>query len=327
MHNVAKERTGSGPEESIDLEALGRTYKPPHEFDTSAEVSDVISKMPWWASRGLVYIILGFVLVAVAWASLSMVDVVVASRGTLVPEGYVKLVQAPGAGVIQNIFVKEGDKVERGQAIVQLAAAEMRTRLVNLREELDSSQAQLRQFMVNRPVAETLEQQNRIARLQSEISMAELALQHTTITAPVGGVVTTIGLRGSGEVLQSGQTVATIAPEGAHLVIEARVPNKDIALIEKGLNAKLKFDAFPFQDYGIVEGTVIDVSPDAHVDKDLLSFYKVMIAPEKTEIIAKDKKIALRPGLAVTAEIVTERKSIMSLILEPFRKLKGGAGN
>lgn len=326
MRNVVNERVGSGPEESIDLEDLGRTYKPPHDLDTSAEVSDVITKMPWWASRGLLYIIVSFLLVAVVWASLSMVDIVAESRGLLVPEGYVKLVQAPGAGVVQNVFVKEGDTVERGQPLVQLAAAEMRTRLGRLREELATSQTQLRQFMVNRPVAEALEQQNRIARLQSEISAAELALQHTTITAPVGGVVTMIGLRGSGEVLQPGQTVATVAPSGAHLVVEARVLNKDIAFIEKGLPVKLKFDAFPFQDYGVVEGIVIEVSPDAQADKDLGSFYKVMIAPRKTEIVAKDKKIALRPGLALTAEIVTERKSILSLILEPFRKLKSGAG-
>ncbi len=179
--------------------------------------------------------------------------------------------------------------------------------------------------MVNRPVAETLEQQNRIARLQSEIAAAELMLQHTTLTAPVSGIVTTIGVRGSGEVLQPGQTIATIAPTGAQLIVEALVPNKDIAFIEKGLPAKLKFDAFPFQDYGVVEGTVIDVSPDAQVDKALGSFYKVTIAPGKREIAAKGKNVPLRPGLAVTAEIITERKSILSLLLEPFRKLKGAA--
>jgi HlyD family secretion protein len=100
------------------------------------------------------------------------------------------------------------------------------------------------------------------------------------------------------------------------------VPNKDIAFIETGLPVKLKFDAFPFQDYGIVDGTVIEVSPDAQTDKDSNSFYKVMIAPRQTEISAKGKNVSLRPGLALSAEIVTERKTILGLILEPFRKLK-----
>jgi multidrug efflux pump subunit AcrA (membrane-fusion protein) len=109
--------------------------------------------------------------------------------------------------------------------------------------------------------------------------------------------------------------------------VEAHVANKDIAFIEKGSRAKLKFDAFPFQDYGVIEGTVIEVSPDSQPDKDLGSFYKVTIAPRQTEIVAKQKKIQLRPGLALTAEIVTERKSILSLILEPFRKLKSQTGS
>jgi multidrug efflux pump subunit AcrA (membrane-fusion protein) len=314
-------------QDTVDLAALGKSYTPPQALDTSPEVSDVIARMPWWASRSLLYIIVGFIIVALLWASLSMIDVVTESRGVLVPEGYVKPVQAAGSGVVQNVFVKEGERVERGQPLVQLDATEMRTRLSKLREELETSRSQLRQLMVNRPVAETLEQQNRIARLQSEITGAELSLQHTTITAPVGGVLTTLEVRNTGAVLQEGQTIATISPTGARLLVEAQVPNKDIAFIEQGLPAKLKFDAFPFQDYGTVDGTVIEVAPDAQESKDAESFYKVRIAPAQTNIMAKGKTIPLKPGLTLTAEIVTERKSILDLILEPFRKLKGEVGN
>lgn len=308
--------------ESLDLAALGKAWTPPPGMDTSPEVSDVIAEMPWWAARGLLHIIVGFIIVALVWAGLSIVDVIVESRGALVPEGYVKPVQAAGAGVVQYVFVREGDAVERGQPLVQLDATEMRTRLGKLREELTTSQMQLRQLLAKGPVGQTLEQENRIARLQSEITAAELSLQHTTITAPVGGQITTLEVRSAGAVMQPGQTVATIAPAGARLVVEAQVPNKDIAFVEKGLPAKLKFDAFPFQDYGSVEGTVIEVSPDAQFDKELGSFYKVKIAPQQTEIAAKGKRVPLRPGLTLSAEIITERKSILSLILEPFRKLK-----
>ena len=311
----------SAAQEPVDLAALGRDYKPPLA-DTSPEVADVIARMPWWASRGLVYIIIGFVIAAIFWAALSKIDIVAESRGTLVPEGYVKPVQAAGAGVVQSVFVREGDEVEDSQPLVQLDATEMRTRVNKLREELATSQAQLRQFMVNKPVSDTLEQQNRIARLQSDLAAAQLALQHTTITAPVAGTLTTLEVRSAGTVLQSGQTIATIMPRGARLLVEAHVPNKDIAFIEKGMRAKLKFDAFPFQDYGIVDGTVTEVSPDAQTNNDSSSFYKVMIAPAQTEIGAKGKNVPLRAGLALSAEIVTERKTILALLLEPFRKLK-----
>ena len=321
--SAAPPPTDSVTQETIDLAALGRAYTPLPAFDSSPEVADVIARMPWWASRGLIYIIIGFVVTAFFWAALSKIDVVAESRGALVPEGYVKPVQTASAGVVQNVFVREGELVEAGQPLILLDAIEMRTRLNKLREELSSSQAQLRQFMANKPVTDTLEQQNRIARLQSEIAGAQLALQHTTITAPVAGTITVLEVRNAGTVLGPGQTVATIAQRGARLLAEVHVLNKDIAFIEKGLPVKLKFDAFPFQDYGVVEGTVIEISPDAQSDKDSSSFYKVMIAPGQTAITAKEKNVSLRPGLALSAEIVTERKTVLSLLLEPFRKLRG----
>jgi hypothetical protein len=43
--------------------------------------------------------------------------------------------------------------------------------------------------------------------------------------------------------------------------------------------------------------------------------------PEQTSITAKGRSIALRPGVALTADIVTERKSILNLILAPFSKI------
>jgi HlyD family secretion protein len=253
--------------------------------------------------------------------------VIVEARGALVPEGYTRPVQAVGGGVVRYLFVREGEAVERGQPLLELDATELHTRVSKLREELRTSQEQLRQLRaLTGPVTETLEQENRLARLQSEITAAELNLKQTILTAPVAGTLTTLDVRGAGTVLQPGQSIAQIAPAGARLLVEAQVPNKDIALIEKGLPAKLKFDAFPFQDYGIVPGTIVEVAPDAGTSKDAGSFYKVMIAPAQTSVIAKNKAIALRPGLTLTAEVVTERKSILNLMLEPFRKLKGEIG-
>lgn len=310
--------------DAVDLAALGKSYAPPHAPDASPEVSDVIATLPWWAARGLLYLVVGFVAAALVWASLSRVDVVVEARGALVPEGYVKPVQSVGSGTVQGVLVREGETVVRGQPLVQLDAAEMRTLHARLREELQTSERQLRQLMVSRPVNETLEQQNRIARLQSEIAAAEQALRHTTITAPFAGVVTAVEVRGRGAVLQAGQTVAVIAPSDAPLVVEARVSNRDIAFVEPGLPAKLKLDAFPYQEYGAVEAEVSAVAPDAQLSEDGGSFYKVLITPRQTSINARGKTVPLRPGLALGAEIVTERKSVLSLLFEPFRKLKRG---
>ena len=321
-------QTQSTAEEPIDLAELGRTYEPAVALDTPPEVSDVLGEMPWRPARGLLYLIIVFLLVATAGAYFSRIDIVIEARGALVPEGYTRPMQAVGGGLVQFVLAREGETVTRGQAILQLDATEMRTRLLKLREELTTSQEQLRQARsLKGPVASTLEQENRIARLQTEIAAAELNLKHTTISAPVAGALTTLDVNSPGAVIQPGQKVGAIAPEGARLVVEAQTRNKDIALIEKGLPVKLKFDAFPFQDYGLIAGSVMEVAPDAQANNETGSYYKVLIALERASFVAKGRNIPLRPGMAVTAEIITEQRSVLDLIFEPFRQLKGATNS
>ena len=305
---------------SVDLEFSDQTWMPPN-VHTSPEVAEVIAKLPWWAVRSLLYLIMAFILVAFVWASVVRVDLVAVANGTVIPQGNIKPIQPASSGVVQNVFFKEGDRVKVGDALIQLDAGEMRTRLFKLRQELEMGQSKLRLMMVNGPISDTLEQRNRIARLQTEISATERMLRHTTITSPIEGVITTMSVRGPGEVLQQGQTVATIAPSDVPLVIETLLADKDIAFIQKGLPAKLKFEAFPFQDYGVVEGTVIDISPDA-INKDSVNYYKVTIAPSKTWMSSQEKGFVLRPGLSASAEIITERRTVLSLMLAPVRKFK-----
>jgi multidrug efflux pump subunit AcrA (membrane-fusion protein) len=95
--------------------------------------------------------------------------------------------------------------------------------------------------------------------------------------------------------------------------VEATVRNKDIGLIEPGLPAKLKIDAYPFQDFGVVPAKVIAIEP-AGAD------YKVLLAPERTTIDFRGKPKQLLPGLALTADIVTDRRSLLSLMAAPFRR-------
>ena len=313
--------------ETLDLAALGQTWTPPQSLDATPEVSDILAELPWWVSRGLLYLIVGFAGIALLWAYFSVIDVVIEARGKLIPEGDVRPVQAATAGVVQFVRVREGDTVTRGQTLLQLDTTELRSRLSKLGDELATSEEQLRQLRAVRgPGTETLDRQNRIAQLKSELAALEQAINHTTINAPVGGVITRLDVRSPRAVVQSGQAVAAIAPTGARLVVEAQIPNKDIAFLEKGMPAKLKFDAFPFQDFGSVAGQVIEVAPDAQVDEHLGSFYKVTILPQNSAILAHGKNIPLRPGLALSVEIVTERKSVLAILLEPFRKLKGEAG-
>jgi len=105
----------------------------------------------------------------------------------------------------------------------------------------------------------------------------------------------------------------------AQSIAEVRVTNKDIGLIEEGLPAKIKFDAYPFQDYGVVEAKVIAIAPGTP-DAEGNSFYHVTLQPQRTTIAVKGKTVPLRAGLSLTAEILTDRKTLLSILLEPFHR-------
>jgi HlyD family secretion protein len=152
---------------------------------------------------------------------------------------------------------------------------------------------------------------------------AELSQDRTQIRAPVNGVIASLDVPGAGAVVEQGSRIATIVPKDARLVAEVQVPNKDVAFVAPGRRAKVKIDAFPYQDYGTITGRVSNVSPDARADERFGSFYKVTISLDQEAFRVGGQSLSLRSGLTLTAGIVTERKSVLSLLLDPFRKVRG----
>jgi hemolysin D len=140
--------------------------------------------------------------------------------------------------------------------------------------------------------------------------------------APVGGILSSLKVANEGEVLQPGDTLAEIAPASAPLVLSAMLPSQEAGLVETGMPVNIKFDAFPYQDYGIVEGTVLSISPDAEVSEATGAIYHVEVALSETAMEHEGKAVPLRAGQTATAEIIVSKRRIISLVLDPIRKLQ-----
>ena len=146
------------------------------------------------------------------------------------------------------------------------------------------------------------------------------------VLAPEAGVVTQVLVNTVGQVVNRGQTLATLAPASAPLVAEAMILNRDVGLIRPGQAVKLKYEAFPFEEYGIQRGRLLRVSPDAVMDPTLGPVYRGLVAPEEGSIRGRGEERPLRYGMKGSAEVVTDRKSILSLLLRPLRKLRESVG-
>jgi hemolysin D len=165
-----------------------------------------------------------------------------------------------------------------------------------------------------------------IADTEKSISTARAKLKNSYLKAPVDGVVLSLNLKNTGEVLQSGQTAAEIAPAGAPLVLSAVVPDSEAGRIKTDMEVQVKFDAYPYQDYGIVSGEVTDISKDSKSDEKLGQVYTVEIDLDKDYVTDDGQKIEFRAGQTATADIVIRRRRIIDVLLDPIRQI-GQDGN
>ena len=166
-----------------------------------------------------------------------------------------------------------------------------------------------------------------IAQSQSEIASAQYKLKQTVLKAPVKGTVFDLPIQKPGDVLQPGDKVAEIAPEDSPLVVIAQMATAESGSLAKGMPVKLKFDAYPFQDYGIVTGELTAISPTSKLtdtDQGEVTNYNLEIKLDRDCLPTANKCIALRPGDTVTAEVIVRQRRIIDLILDPFKKLQKG---
>ncbi|NJK57702.1 MAG: response regulator [Pleurocapsa sp. SU_5_0] len=161
-----------------------------------------------------------------------------------------------------------------------------------------------------------------IAQSQSEIALAQYKLKQTVLKAPVKGTVFDLPIQKPGDVLQPGDKVAEIAPEDSPLVVIAQMATAESGSLAKGMPVKLKFDAYPFQDYGIVTGKLTGISPTSKQGK--VAIYNLEIKLERDCLPTANKCIALRPGDTATAEVIVRQRRIIDFILDPFKKLQQG---
>jgi len=142
------------------------------------------------------------------------------------------------------------------------------------------------------------------------------------LEAPVNGKVSGIGAHTIGGVVTAAQAIVTIVPEGTPLVIEATVMNKDIGFIEVRQPCDIKLDAFPFQKYGVIEGTIDYISPDAFEDERQGYVYKIRVRPNQEFIELENKNLNMSTGMTASVEVKLDRRKVIEFFLPAIDYVK-----
>ena len=176
--------------------------------------------------------------------------------------------------------------------------------------------------------SQIIDTNSEIVQTKKRISSLQHRSQQNSIEAPFDGTVFQLSIKHPGAVVQASQNLAQIAPKDTPLILKAQMPTSQSGFLQKGMPVKVKFDAYPFQDYGIVEGYVSWISPDSKIlQQEQISQQAEIFELEivlDTCIQTKNKCIDLTPGQTATAEVIVRQRRLIDFVLDPFKKLQQG---
>jgi HlyD family secretion protein len=220
-------------------------------------------------------------------------------------------------------------------------ATEADNQITTLSREIEAQQARLDQAQqafqssqnISQGIApqrqsETLSQltlqRQELTKKKGELDLAKKQQQEReTVKAPFDGTV--FNQKVTQGPVQQGEELLSILPTNQDIIMEVKVTNRDIGFIYPGMKAKIKLATFSFQEFGIIEGEVLQVSADAVVEKnaqgqDMGPVFPCKVKLSKNTLMVKDRQVEFSPGMAGTAELVIRKKTILSFITEPITK-------
>jgi hemolysin D len=223
-------------------------------------------------------------------------------------------------------------------AIQQSKLNEAQAAVAAIRETRAQTEAEYRRTLFD----DLAKAEPKAAGLAQDLIKAEARTKLQMLTAPVDGIVQQLAVHTVGGVVTPAQPLLVLVPVDSHLEVEAMVPNRDVGFVEPGQEAEIKVATFNFTRYGLLHGKVLSISPDAVGKDDLLDqtkdksqsggqgakapgddqgpVYSARISLDRTQMQIEGKPVNLSPGMAVTAEIRTGDRRIISYLLSPLRK-------
>ncbi|WP_315547748.1 HlyD family efflux transporter periplasmic adaptor subunit [Lautropia mirabilis] len=190
--------------------------------------------------------------------------------------------------------------------------------------------------ITNRHQSQQTESENSLASLRQEL--AELDVRQESITsAPFNGTVTGVHAR-EGTTVTTSSLLASLIPDNAKLTAYLYVAESKAAFLAKGQKVRIRLDAYPYQKYGMVTGSVTAVTQSpyaitelpAHVATAVQSdnenqslYYQARVELDSQSIRANGEDTKLKAGMIFEADVMQEKRRLYEWVLEPIYSMTG----
>jgi HlyD family secretion protein len=164
---------------------------------------------------------------------------------------------------------------------------------------------------------------------QEQLDKAKLHWQKIELRSPRDAIVQSVAKVSVGSVLQSGQQFITLVPIDTPLEIEANISGSDYGFVHLGDSVSIKFDTFPYSQYGMAKGTVKIVSPDAFTAQsearnptssvpvsatNAEPFFRTRIGIDRLALHDVPVGFRVNPGMPVTADIKVGKRTVLKYL-------------
>lgn len=251
---------------------------------------------------------------------------------------------AGGGGVSQLQVEQKKNALQAAENALRVAesrvselAARQSLETTQARSELETSGQQLSSLRLQYEAA-TREATNLEEKLRLQMQTARLVADAAAriqfenidkdnflrIVAPVDGVITDVTSTQTGDKIQANTPLGGIAPKNARPILKVEISEQDRGFLREGLPVKLKFNAFPYQRYGLIEGTLQYISPATKASTQTKQpVYEGRVTLDRDHYTIGDTTYPLRYGMNATAEIVVRKRRLIDVALDPFRQIGG----
>lgn len=174
---------------------------------------------------------------------------------------------------------------------------------------------------------ELTQRQRSLSDASESLRKAALRRQLVDLRADQDAIVLSLAKVSVGSVLQSGEPFITLVPTNGPLEVETRIAASDAGYVHPGQKVAIKFDTFPFVQYGMAQGTVRIVSPDSFrygVDPqrenvvtqgdNAAMFYNARVAIDKLDMHDVPGGFKLKPGMTVAADVRIGERTLLTYL-------------
>ena len=157
--------------------------------------------------------------------------------------------------------------------------------------------------------------ETQLKNLKGTLNKIDVESKNYVITAPISGTIENFSGIQVGSFLNASQTIATISATD-QLIVESSVSPSDIGLIHKNQKVKFQIDAFNYNQWGLLEGKVIDIDHNITIQGEQ-AFFKVRSTINNTQLQLKSGyKTKVSKGMTLTTRYILSRRSLFDLIFD-----------